>query len=192
MLKPVRITAPADTPISLAEAKANMRVDGTDEDALITSLIGAAVDLIDGWSGILGRCVFTQTWRQDFQDFPSGRMIRLPLDPVQSVTVVYSDTANVEQTLSGTFYSLHTDDVGPFLWLLDGQNWPSVNDRLDAVRIEMVVGYGAASDVPNSIKQALFLMVGHWYENREASGKSMQEIPLGVYALLAPYRRISI
>ncbi len=192
MLKPVRITAPADTPISLAEAKANMRVDGTDEDALITSLIGAAVDLIDGWSGILGRCVFTQTWRQDFQDFPSGRMIRLPLDPVQSVTVVYSDTANVEQTLSGTFYSLHTDDVGPFLWLLDGQNWPSVNDRLDAVRIEMVVGYGAASDVPNSIKQALFLMVGHWYENREASGRSMQEIPLGVYALLAPYRRISI
>jgi len=192
MLKPVRITTPADTPISLAEAKANMRVDGTDEDALITSLIGAAVDLIDGWSGILGRCVFTQTWRQDFQDFPSGRMIRLPLDPVQSVTVVYSDTANVEQTLSGTFYSLHTDDVGPFLWLLDGQNWPSVNDRLDAVRIEMVVGYGAASDVPNSIKQALFLMVGHWYENREASGKSMQEIPLGVYALLAPYRRISI
>jgi len=192
MLKPVRITAPADTPISLAEAKANMRVDGTDEDALITSLIGAAVDLIDGWSGILGRCVFTQTWRQDFQDFPSGRMIRLPLDPVQSGTVGYSDTANVEQTLSGTFYSLHTDDVGPFLWLLDGQNWPSVNDRLDAVRIEMVVGYGAASDVPNSIKQALFLMVGHWYENREASGRSMQEIPLGVYALLAPYRRISI
>lgn len=192
MLRPVRITAPTETPITLAEAKANSRVDGSDDDSLITGLIDAATAHIDGWSGILGRCVVTQTWQQDFSCFPASRRLRLSMDPAQSVVVKYSDGDNADQTFSGASYSLHTDDCGPYLWLADGASWPSTFSRQDAVRIEITAGYGAASAVPQSIKQAILLMVGHWYENREATGEGLKDIPLAVDALLAPYRRISL
>lgn len=193
MLRPVLISAPATTPVTLAEAKANSRVDSTDEDALITALIEAATAHIDGWAGILGRCVVTQTWRQDFPSFPASTALRLAIDPAQSVVVKYSDDDDEEQTFSSASYSLHTDSIGPYICLGTNVSWPSTYDREDAVRIEVTAGYGAAADVPAAIKQAVLMMVSHWFEHREAvSDGDMREVPMAVTTLLAPYRRALI
>lgn len=190
MLKPVLITAPAELPVSIDEVKAHCRVDGSDDDAVLTALIKAAVSHLDGWTGILGRCLVTQTWRQDFADF--GCM-RLPLAPVASITsVTYYDAANAQQTLNSSVYELRTDHQGPYVGAKPDQDWPSVYSREDAVSVTFVAG-ADASDVPPAIKTAIYLLVSHWNENREAvSAGSMAEVPHGVRALLVPYRRIGI
>src|SRR5690606_12599307 len=98
MLAPVRTVAPATMPVSLAEAKAHLRVDHDDQDDLITAQIKAATAYLDGWSGILGRALVTQTWRQDFAGF--GDRLPLPLVPVTAIdSVSYFDGDNVHQTL---------------------------------------------------------------------------------------------
>lgn len=59
------ITAPTADVVTLADMKAYLRVDYDDEDALIAQLIAAAVAYLDGWGGILGRCIMPQTWAFD-------------------------------------------------------------------------------------------------------------------------------
>ena len=76
-LAPVRTVAPVADLVSLAEAKAQCRVDDSDSDVLMTALIKAATDHLDGYSGVLGRALITQTWAVDFGGFSD--LIRLPV-----------------------------------------------------------------------------------------------------------------
>ncbi|MEW9838232.1 head-tail connector protein [Mesorhizobium marinum] len=190
MLAPVRTEAPSDTPVSFNEVKAHCRVDDNSSDAVLTVLLNAAVDHLDGWSGILGRCIVTQTWRQDFAAFAC---LRLPLGPVASVSEVkYFDADGVQQTLSTDVYQLLTDARGPYLDLKPGQSWPGTYSRPDAVSVTFVAGMAAAA-VPGAIKAAILLLVSHWNENREAVAEgAMFEVPLGVSALIAPHRRVNV
>lgn len=194
MLSPVRTVAPASQIVTLAEAKLHLAVSNTDFDALIAGLISAATDHLDGYSGILGRALITQTWRQDFAGF-SGCM-RLPVGNLLSVSSVsYYDVDNSQQTLSTDVYSALSDAIGPLLVLNSGSSWPATYPRQDAVRVTWTAGYGpSASDVPAAIKQAILLLVGHWYANREAvsAGGSPAELPMGVTALIDPFRRKKI
>ena len=78
--------------------------------------------------------------------------------------------------------------------LKKGEAWPSVTlAAANGVRVRYVAGYGAAgSNVPQAIRQAILLVIGSLYENREdvlvAQGVSIGVLPFGVVALLAPYR----
>lgn len=189
MLKPVRTVAPAVTPVSVAEARDHCRVDTNDEDVLISALVDTAVSHLDGHSGVLGRAMVTQTWRQDYPRFVNR--MRLPLGDLITVSsVTYYDADNAVQTLSTDIYTAFSDSVGPYLDLKPDQSWPSTYTREDAVRVTWTAGYGpAATDVPAAIRQAMLLMIGHWFENREASvvGVSVTDLPMAVNALLAPY-----
>lgn len=106
-------------------------------------------------------------------------------------SVVYSDTADEEQTVSSSLYELLEDERGSYVRLLDDFTSPALyDDRSDLVRVTYTVGYGAAaSDVPAPLVQAAHLMVGHWYAHREAVASSgLASLPLGVDSLVAPYR----
>lgn len=200
MLAPVRTTPPATPAVSLNEAKEHLRVivrDGVgavlpnEDDALITAFVAAATDHLDGYTGILGRALVTQTWRQDFAGFGC---LRLPLGPTASITsITYFDEDGLQQTLADTVYVLRADALGAYVDLKPDQSWPTVYIRPDAVSVTYVAGVDAA-DVPPAIKVAIMLIVGNWYENREAVnvGNIVHELPIGVYALIAPYRRISV
>lgn len=194
MLSPVRVTPPAVLPVSLEEAKAQLRVEGTDEDGLIEGLIEAAVAHLDGWSGILGRCLINQQWRVDFCAWPSNRILRLPFPDVSAVAVVYMDADGIERTVSaGSYYRLR-DARGAYLQLKNAFTWPSVEtDRPDAVQVTLTAGYGAAAgDVPADIRHAIKLLVGAWYENREETviGTIAARIPdsVNVDALVSKHR----
>lgn len=191
MFAPVRTSAPATTPVSLTEVKAHCRVDGTDSDAVLTILLNAAVDHLDGWTGILGRALVTQTWRQDYCAFFTP--LRLAVGPVASVTsVTYYDADNVQQTLADTVYALRYDALGAHIDLKVDQVWPGIYARADAISVTYVAGT-AAADVPASIKAAILLLVSHWNENREAVTEgAMSELPLGVDRLIGTHRRINI
>lgn len=190
-LAPVRTVAPAKKLLSIAEAKDHCRVDEGDDDTLIGNLISAATAHLDGYSGVLGRALITQTWRQDFDDFTD--CMRLPLAPLGStVSVTYLDTADSQQTLATSVYEIVTDHFGPFVGLKSGQAWPSTSDLRAAVSITFECGYGAdAADVPQALRQAALLLISHWYENREAVTEgNMSMVPMAVDSLIAPYRRV--
>lgn len=196
MLAPVRTVAPTETPVTLAEAKAHVRAsEFDDDDAFITALIDAATAHVDGYTGILGRALVTQTWRHDFCEWPADGVLRLPLAPVASITSVkYSDADNAEQTVTASGnYALLADARGPFARFTSGFTAPALYDeRQDRVRVTYVAGYGAATAVPAAIKAAMLLMIGHWYRSREAVvvGQTPADLPMGVDALLTPYRRV--
>lgn len=194
MIRPVQTVAPAELPVTLAEAKAHLRVDHDTEDDLISTLLQAAVDHLDGHGGVLGRCLINQTWRVDFWTWQPA--FRLPFPDVSSVSsVVYSDVDNAEQTVSAGLYELIEDAQGGLVKMLDDFTEPTLyDDRSDPVRITFVAGYGAdADDVPSAIKAAILLMVGHWFKNREAVADfSPNVLPMAVDALITPYRRVGI
>jgi uncharacterized phiE125 gp8 family phage protein len=199
VLVPVRTAAPAQAPITLDQAKQHLRVLHDDEDEYIADLIEAATDYLDGYSGVLGKALITQTWRQDFDSFWDGcsysSALRLPLGPVQSVSsVTYYDAANSLQTLSASVYELLTDGLGPYVALVAGQSWPAIYGRAGAVRVTWVAGYGATPEaVPARIRTLIKLLVGHWYENREAvtvGNTQAVELPLAAQALITTSRSI--
>lgn len=193
---PTRTVAPAEGVITLAEAKAHLRVEHEEDDVLITSYVQAATDRLDGWSGVLGRCLVTQTWQVDMYGFPPDGLIRLPFPGVQSVAVAYVDPDGASQTFSASSYHLINDSMGGRIDLAYGASWPSTAIRPNAVRVTLVAGYGAASAVPQPIKSAIKLMVGDLYANRETVviGVSSSSILMSttVDALITPYRRVGI
>ena len=186
MLAPVRTVAPANMPVSLAEAKAHLRVDHDDQDDLITAQIKAATANLDGWSGILGRALITQTWRQDFAGFADR--LPLPVSPVITiVSISYFDAGNVQQVVDAGLYDLFADARGAYVTLQPGQSWPWVHRRDEAVSITFTAGYGLASDVPEPIRQAILLMVQRLFDGADTSFDVA--IDRTVHALIAPYRR---
>lgn len=198
MYRPVLVTPPASTPVSLVEVKEQSLVDHDDQDGKIELLIAAAVSHLDGWTGTLGRALCEQTWRQDYDDFAS--CLRLPLGPVQSIeAVTYIDTDGIEQTVDEADYTLRTDSLGSYVEFGCEYSFPSLNSANAAVSVEFVAGYPVTDGAwtgPAAIKHAIMLLVAHWFENREAvltgQGAAATTLPLGVDALLAPYRRIHI
>lgn len=192
-LTPVRTVAPTETPVSLSDAKAHLRVeqDETADDALISALIAAATERLDGWSGILGRCMVTQTWRFDFPAFPAGDYLRLPMGKVQSLAVSYRDADGAAQTLSSALYRVTVDALGPVVALNDGETWPATETRPEAVSVTAVLGYGVPEDVPAPLKAAILLMVGDlWRFTETATTGAVNEVPMSmtVSNLIAPYR----
>jgi uncharacterized phiE125 gp8 family phage protein len=186
MLAPVRTVAPATMPVSLAGAKAHLRVDHDDQDDLITAQIRAATAWLDGYAGILGRALITQTWRQDFAGFADR--LTLPISPVIAiVSISYFDVSNVQQTLDAGVYDLFVDARGAYVTLRPGQSWPATFRRTDAVSVTFTAGYGAAADVPEPIRQALLLIVQRLYDGADTE----IDVSIGrtVHALIAPYRK---
>lgn len=183
------ITAPIFEPVTLAEAKLHCRIDGTDDDTLVTSLIVAARQAAENRTG---RVLITQTWELQLDAFEAE--IELPNPPTQSVvSVKYLDTAGADQTLAGTEYLLDATSEPGLLVPAYGKTWPSTYAVPNAVKVQYKAGYGdAAASVPHGVKQWMLLAIGTWYANREAmvSGAlTSRDLPSTFFdALLDPYR----
>lgn len=183
---------PSEEPVTLTEAKAHLRVTSTDDNDYIESLIRASRERAESY---LRRSICTQTLEYSLDEFPAE--IDLPRAPVQSVTsITYTDTDGVSQTLSASLYqtNLRGTANGRIKPTVDDA-WPSTKSGVyNAVIVRYVAGYSLPSDSPDSIprafKQAILLMVGEMYENREISvvGATVASLPYTAEKLLAPYR----
>lgn len=187
MRTPVRITAPSEQPITLAEAKAQCRVRTADFDAEIQGFLDAAVDHLDGWRGTLGRCLISQGWRQPYRAF--ARRLVLPFPDVSAVTLNYTDVDGSEQTVLPENYDVIASFGGVMVVLKPSFDVPDTMDE-DAtpVWVDFTAGYGSAADVPSGIKQAIKLLVSHWFVHREAVDQPMQSLPMGLDALTKPHK----
>jgi uncharacterized phiE125 gp8 family phage protein len=187
-MRPVLITPPSAAPVTIEAARAHLRVDHADDDALIEGLVAAAVSHLDGWTGVLGRCLEAQTWELALDRFPA-REVGLPLGPVVSVTSIkYDGPDGTERTVDPAGYVVDGRPLEGWVIPVAGFAWPATIDAVNAVRVRWVAGNGC----PAAVRQAILLLVGHWYERREAAGETAAEIPFGVRSLIAPFRRVRI
>lgn len=183
------LTPPETEPMSVDEAKLHLREPASSQDSLILSLIIAARDYAERFT----RCAFAkQTWRLSFDAFPCNGVIRLPMPPLIAVkSVKYDDLSGAEQTLDPSQYLV---DLGSLPGKIDRPYmviWPLTRCQANAVRIEFDCGYGdSPAAIPEGLKAAMKLLIGSWYENREAVnvGNIVTQIPMAVESLLWSYR----
>lgn len=190
MLRLEQVSAPSVEPVSLADAKLHLRVDIDDDDDLITGLIVAAREHAEE---VTRRALITQTWNYYRDDFPAGETLLIPRPPLQSVGgIYYTPDEGSEQEISNDEYQVDAHGEPGRVVLTSGASWPGdALVRANGLRVQFVAGYGdEADDVPEPIRLAIKMMVGHWYENREwsvATG-NIQEVPFAVDALLRSSR----
>lgn len=190
-LIPVRSVAPSEDILTLDEAKAAIPVRHSDDDDLITGYVRAAQGLFDGYGGVLGRCLVTQTWQARFDCWPS-RQLRLPFPNVATAVVSYDDENDSAQTVAASDYVLREDHVGSFLWFKDSFSQPTLSDIPGAITVTLTVGYGDASAVPEPIKQAARELVRLWYWQEDEFSDDGADLPPAIMALIAPFRNVSL
>ncbi len=182
------ITGPAREPVSLTEVLAHCRISSVDEDGLIAGYMLAARHYVEGYTR---RALITQQCRLTIDDgWPD--VVTLPRSPLVSFDQGhYGDTAGVQQALASSSYMVSTSGMEGRLVPAFGSRWPSVRAQIDAISVDFTCGYGdQPGAVPAPIRHAVLLLIGHWYENREAVviGSTVGELPLAVEALLFPFR----
>jgi uncharacterized phiE125 gp8 family phage protein len=191
MYRPTLSTAATLTPVTYEDVVNHLRVDADDEEELVRGLIDAATAYFDGYYGVLGRALVTQTWVQKYDGW-EARMY-LPVFPVASVSSVsYLNSAGSPTTVTSTDYALYTDDCGDYVEFDQAFSYPTVSTESGpTVTITYVAGV-AVSAVPAAIKQAMLLLIGHWFAQRETVnvGNISSVLAFTVDALIAPYRRI--
>lgn len=181
----------------LADLKRHLRVLHASEDDLIEAYAAAAAEAIDGLTGCLQISVLNKTYRDIWSDPADVGVLRLdPVVSVSSVTLVLDDLSEV--ALDASLYYLTPEAKGARLSIeTDAFAGVTLSDRPGSIRCEYVAGMAVdAQGVPKTIAQAMRLLVGHFYANREGvahlqSGK-FDELPIGARALLAPYRRYGV
>jgi uncharacterized phiE125 gp8 family phage protein len=182
------VSPPTLEPVTLDEAKAHLKVDTTDDDALIGTLISAARARAE-WH--TGRAFLTQSWTCLLDAWPCAGWIEIPLPPLQAVSTITTYAANDAATvLDSSLYQVDAASNPARIALKPGVTLPVNLRALNAIEIAFTAGYGdAESNVPAQIRAAILELVANAYANR---GDTSGDLPLEALALLAPYRIVKL
>ena len=186
------ITGPALEPVSLADVKAHLRVDHDDDDTLLQAAIVSARFHVET---VTRRVLIEQSWRVYLDAWPRKRIVTVPVAPLITVDAVTVYDANGDpQTVDPDDYDVDAATVPGRMVLAANAPAPAAR-AVDGVEIDVTAGYGPSSvDVPAALRQAVLMLVTHWYEHRGAVGHDLAVLvaPLGYEALVAPYRILSL
>lgn len=188
----ILLDGPAVEPVSLAEAKAHLRVEHDADDDTITALIVGARIHIETQTR---RALITQTWRITRDAWPASGRLRLVPVPLRELVA-----ARIYQA-DGT-----AQEIDPDMFAVDAASAPAVlafgkgalprpGRVVGGIEIDIETGYGdAPDDVPQPLRQAILVLLAHWYENRGliAVGHEVALLPESVGALIRPYRVVSL
>lgn len=186
MLRPVLVTPAAEDAASIDEVKDDLQIRYTDDDDKITRLIKTAIQNLDGYRGILGRCLVNQVWRSDFKCWGEFRL-RFP--DVSEFTVKYLDENGDEQTVADGNFRLADTHSGPWVYPIPTWTGPTLLDGHHApISVTYTAGFGAASDVPQALKNAISMHVGTMYDNSNSHSEKTPEMNHHYYQLISNYR----
>jgi len=186
-MTPTILTDVTDEPISLELAWAHLAIDtegSPPESAFDVWLEQVGIPgAREAAENFTGRAFGVKTYRIVMTAFDDE--IELPIVPFRDIEeITYRDEDGVEQTLgTGDF---EVDESGLIPVLKPTDSWPATDGSANAVTIDFSVGYDS---VPKAALWGMLLLLGHAFKNREAiTDKQAFEMPLGVEALLRPYR----
>ena len=188
----ILLDGPAVEPVSLAEAKAHLRVEHDDDDDTIAALIAGARVHVEAQTR---RALITQTWRLSRDAWPSnGRIAVLP-SPLRELAAarIYKSDGSTQSIDADAFAADATS--APAVLAFERGALPAPGRVVGGIELDVEVGYGdAPSDVPEPLRQAVRVLVAHWYENRGliAAGPSVAVLPDAASALITPYRVLSL
>jgi len=195
-MKTVLVTASASSNgfcLASSEIKVHLRLptSSTGENSLLSGLRDAAQNVTENY---INRKLTTQTWKIYFDEFPSEQAFEIPYPPLVSVPstgIKYTLSSGGSTTFSSTKWNQDIVSEPGRVVLGYNDDWPSNTlETNNPIEILFNCGY-KSTNRPQAIKQALLLMIGSWYENREeiiVSGQSFQKMPIGTKSLLDPYR----
>ncbi len=182
----ILITPPAIEPVSLAEAKAHLRVSHPDEDAFIGTLIVSARWQVEAATGLK---LITQGWSVYADTWPADGVIALPLAPVLSIQdLKVHGEDDIAAVIDPAHYVSDRLARPPRLLLRPDRAWARPGRIANGIEIRLTAGFGAAaSDVPAPLREAMLKLVAHWHAYR-GDIEGTRAVPPGVSALLAPFR----
>lgn len=202
-MQSILIAPPAAEPVTLAEARSWLRVDTTDEDGAIASLISAAREIVEMATR---RALVTQSWRIVMDAWPfavahrswtllSTRAaaltgeISLPLAPLQSVAAIrVYDSMGVAQTLPTSSWRLVAAPERARIVFSAAPPQPTAT--VAGIEIDVVAGYGDPQDTPAPLRHAILSLVSYWFDNRgDVATTDAGNLPPRAAALIAPFRR---
>ncbi|MGL4488778.1 MAG: head-tail connector protein [Rhizobiaceae bacterium] len=186
-----RLTAPAVEPVTLAEARAHLRVTSSSEDALISNLIASAREEVEAATGV---ALITQDWRLYLDAWPECAVVRLPKHPVQSVSAVtVYDAAGAPTSIVPSAVNL--DRASRPARFARPESAALPGKAMNGTQIDFRAGFGATGvDVPDGLKRAILLLVAFWFEHRGTGQTSNQEAlwPDGFERIINRYRRMEL
>jgi uncharacterized phiE125 gp8 family phage protein len=182
------------SPVTLDEAKTHLRVVHTDDDIYITALLLAATKWAEDFQC---RTYVSRTHTDYLDEWPSGTpsVIEPIYSPLVStgITIKYIDTDGVEQSLSSTYYRVDANSEPGRITEAYGYSWPDIRNVTNAINITYTAGYGKAAAVPDDVKAAIKLIVGHLYEHREmVSEVKLDMVPFSAKELLWTDRLVKL
>ncbi len=190
-----RQTAPAVEPVTLSEAKAHLRVDTSDDDTYIGTLITAAREWVEQY---LDRTLIHTQWVLRFDKFPPSGIepVELPRPPMvtsgtaTAVAVTFTSEAGTTSTYSTAEYRVDRSATPGAILPIYGTTWTPHRQDDNAISVTWWAGYGASgSSVPAAIRHAMLMLIGTWYERRAAADNvGGGEVPFGVKSLLDSQR----
>lgn len=174
--------APAQEPIGFDAVKAYLKVENEAEDSLIRQLILSARTLLESH---LRLSFIQQTWVFTARLTAHDGMLKLPRGPVISVV-------RVSEIVGDTVKDLDLNDMkicvrDEYHMSVKAPNWGGKD-----LQVEYITGFGEqTSDVPQEIAQALFILVGAWFENR-GSQDVTSDMLQNIAPLLEPFKTVKL
>jgi uncharacterized phiE125 gp8 family phage protein len=185
----ILVTPPAGEPVTLAEAKAHLRITHNDEDALLGALVTAARRVTEARTGLR---LMAQAWSVFRDGWPVEGAIEIPLAPVLSLDelAVFGED-DQKAVIDPSHYTVDFASRPARLVPRGGRQWPRPGRRLNGIGIRLTAGFGtSAQSVPQPLRQAILMLVAHYYAQR--GEEAPPGLPQSVGALLDPFREVRL
>lgn len=184
-----RTFGPLVEPVSVADAKVHLRVDGDEDNLYIASLISAAREWVESY---LDRTLIHTQWTLRLESLDEE--IELPRPPMATsaaqtaVTITYTLQGGETATLSTQSYRVDRNSTPGEITPIYGTVWPAHRIDDNSVSVTWWAGYGpSGTDVPAAIRHAMLMLVAFWYDNRSAVvvGSISKQLEFAVDSLLS-------
>ncbi|MDB5579909.1 MAG: hypothetical protein JWR80_5085 [Bradyrhizobium sp.] len=180
----ILLVAPSAEPLSLVEANAFLRVEHDADDAIIAALIAAARGHVEA---LTRRALLLQSWRVVLDAWPRDGRLRLRIGPLRALLAARTfDAAGISHVIDVQSFVLDAaaNVIASPCWAL-----PAPGRGTAGIEFDIACGFGAT---PADVPEPLRMLLAHWYDNRGVISPAALPLPIGVAALLAPYRERSL